>query len=68
MGLFWRILVGLLLLLGLVLITMHSGAGKDRETEEQDSMGNATYSGPCPPIGRHAYLFRVYALDQMLDF
>src|SRR4051812_26373224 len=29
--------------------------------------GDSKYKGPCPPTGTHKYLFRVYALDVMLD-
>lgn len=29
--------------------------------------GNLDYFGPCPPDGEHTYVFKVYALDQMLD-
>jgi Raf kinase inhibitor-like YbhB/YbcL family protein len=28
--------------------------------------GRASFGGPCPPIGRHRYFFKLYALDTML--
>ena len=34
----------------------------------KNGTGDAKYIGPCPPFGRHAYVFRVYALDRMLSF
>jgi Raf kinase inhibitor-like YbhB/YbcL family protein len=34
----------------------------------KNSLGEQKYVGPCPPIGRHAYVFKVYALDTKLTF
>lgn len=34
------------------------GTGRGR-----NSWNKASYGGPCPPIGRHRYFFKLYALD-----
>ncbi|MVM35590.1 YbhB/YbcL family Raf kinase inhibitor-like protein [Spirosoma sp. HMF4905] len=34
----------------------------------KNSMGNPAFIAACPPAGRHAYIFRIYALDRMLSF
>ncbi|RWZ79605.1 MAG: YbhB/YbcL family Raf kinase inhibitor-like protein [Candidatus Chaera renei] len=33
----------------------------------QNSAEEPGYIGPCPPSGRHRYIFTVYALDRALD-
>jgi Raf kinase inhibitor-like YbhB/YbcL family protein len=33
----------------------------------KNSMGKSEYIGPCPPTFKHAYYFRLYALDSRLD-
>ncbi|MEJ2309772.1 MAG: YbhB/YbcL family Raf kinase inhibitor-like protein [Gammaproteobacteria bacterium] len=35
--------------------------------EGLNDWGNAGYGGPCPPIGRHRYVHKLYALDRVLD-
>ena len=32
----------------------------------KNDWGNAEYGGPCPPIGRHRYFHKLYALDTEL--
>ncbi len=36
----------------------------------QEGVGNSKrreYSGPCPPVGRHRYFHKLYALDVLLE-
>jgi Raf kinase inhibitor-like YbhB/YbcL family protein len=32
----------------------------------KNDWGKAAWGGPCPPIGRHRYVFKVYALDEAM--
>ncbi len=34
----------------------------------KNSTGSLKYIAPCPPMGKHVYIFRVYALDTKLRF
>jgi len=34
--------------------------------EGRNDWGRAGWGGPCPPIGRHRYFFKLYALDLVL--
>ncbi|WP_280151208.1 YbhB/YbcL family Raf kinase inhibitor-like protein [Piscinibacter sp. XHJ-5] len=35
--------------------------------EGQNDWNRTGYGGPCPPIGRHRYFFKLYALDALLS-
>jgi hypothetical protein len=34
--------------------------------EGRNDWGRTGYGGPCPPVGRHRYFFKLYALDIVL--
>lgn len=41
--------------------------GGDGVCQGRNSWRRTGYGGPCPPSGRHRYLFKVFALDAELD-
>jgi Raf kinase inhibitor-like YbhB/YbcL family protein len=34
--------------------------------EGENDWHRTGYGGPCPPVGRHRYFFKLYALDMVL--
>lgn len=40
--------------------------GFDDALDGENDWGRAGYGGPCPPIGRHRYFHKLYALDTVL--
>jgi len=43
-----------------------SGALPPGAVEGPNDFKRVRYGGPCPPIGRHRYFFKLYALDAVL--
>lgn len=39
----------------------------DGASQGNNDWGNASFGGPCPPIGRHRYFFKLHALDTELN-
>jgi len=35
-------------------------------TQGRNDFGQTRFGGPCPPIGRHRYFFKLYALDALM--
>jgi len=44
------------------------GALPDDTGEGLNDWRRTGFGGPCPPVGRHRYFFKLYALSQMLRF
>jgi len=40
--------------------------GSRTAREGENDFGKTGYGGPCPPSGKHRYVFRVFALDALL--
>lgn len=41
--------------------------GEVKGEQGVNGWGKSEYGGPCPPIGKHRYFFKLYALDTLLD-
>jgi Raf kinase inhibitor-like YbhB/YbcL family protein len=44
----------------------HDARGAAHGHEGQNDWKRTGYGGPCPPVGRHRYFHKLYALDTVL--
>lgn len=48
-------------------VTRHIEESDVPGDQGRNDFGRNDYGGPCPPSGTHRYIFKVYALDVVLD-
>jgi len=48
-------------------IKIPENVGASFAVQGNTSAGKPNYGGPCPPSGSHRYIFKLYALSEMLD-
>jgi Raf kinase inhibitor-like YbhB/YbcL family protein len=48
-------------------IIQHIHANEIPGEQGLNDFGRNDYGGPCPPSGTHKYIFKVYALDGLID-
>jgi Raf kinase inhibitor-like YbhB/YbcL family protein len=48
-------------------ITHHIKENEIPGEQGMNDFGRINYGGPCPPSGTHRYIFKVYALETLLD-
>ncbi|WP_207429432.1 YbhB/YbcL family Raf kinase inhibitor-like protein [Pedobacter sp. SYSU D00535] len=51
----------------LTLLPKGSAAADVKAKDGVNSWGSTGYNGPCPPNGTHTYVFKIFALDSVLD-